>query len=336
MFRYLQTTGEFHLADTVVHERTTTYTSIPEPEARAKRIAAEAGRWLQFATDRSTMKPAVLTAKALDSTAFSVAAGAAGFAVPSKLTGVKPYQRALWQIVRDGYRTFDELETDTSTTSGIRISYGDTLLGEIQPKHVSWLRPLVPFGITLHLARVTGHEVDGRTLGVNIVVGHIGPAIAALAEALGTSGDGAQGDGAAGLAAAVAAVFPAPALPRRTSGDGAHGRLRPVLRPGIGTGTAHQTEPADPEDVVLYRSIDGTARATVAHTPVHSPTGIDWGRFGAGPTDLALAVLTAVAGADAAERHSAAFADDVIARVPYAGGVLRAARVCDWLARQPT
>ena len=340
-------TDEMRLVNTVhaltVCERTTTYAArVPEHEARARRIAAEAGRWLAFASERTRMAPQVLTAKALDSTAFSVAANASGFAVPSKLTGVKVHQRALWQIVRDGYRVYDELETDTAATEGARVSYGDVTLGEIQTKHVSWVRPLIPFGLRVYLARITGSETEGRTLGVNVVFGHVGPAIAALAEALGTSapsGDGsrgewASGDGAAGLAAAAVTVFPTPALLHRTSGDGAPGHLRLVLRPGNGTRTAHQTEATDSADVVLYRDIDGTARATVAHTPVHSPTGFDWGRLGAGPTDLALAVLTAVAGVDIAERHSATFAAEVLARLPYAGGVLRAARVRDWLARQ--
>ncbi|HEX9951372.1 MAG TPA: DUF6166 domain-containing protein [Rubricoccaceae bacterium] len=343
--QYKITTDESLLVHTVhalaVCDWTATYAArVPEHEARAKRIAAEASRWLAFATARTRLTPQVLTAKALDSVAFSVAAGAAGFAVPSKLVGVKPYQRALWTLVRDGYRVYDEFETDTATTEGVRVSYGDVLVGEVQTKHLGWVRPLVPFGLTVHLARVTGSETEGRTLGVNVVFGHIAPAIAALTEALGmaatacsgSGGEGASGDGSGGLAAA--AVFPAPALPRRTSGDGAPGRLRLILRPGIGTGTAPRTKVAGLDDIVLYRDTRGTAYATVAHVPVHSTTGIDWGRLGAGPTDLAISVLTAVASADAAESHSAAFADEVIAHLPFAGGVLRAARVRDWLARQ--
>lgn len=308
-------TGEVRPTITpVLHDRTATYTSITEPEARSKRIAAEAARWLQFATDRTTTKPAVLTAKALDSACFSVVTGAAGFAVPSKLVGVREHQRRLWQIVRDGYCPWDRLDTDTLTTDGVRVLYGDVLLGEVQSKHLGWMRPLIPFGLTVHLARITGSETEGRTLGVNVVFGHVGTAITALNSALGASGDGA---------ATRPPVFPVPALPRST-GDGASGKLSLVVPAGH----------ADPLDVVLYRDIDGTAHATVAHTPVHSPTGIDWGRLGAGPTDLALAVLTAVAGADVAERYSADFAAEVVARLPYAGGVLRAADVRRWLARQ--
>ena len=330
MYKY-KITDEVRLVHTVpalaVHDRTATYAArVPEHEARARRIAAEAGRWLQFAMARTApraLTPAALNAKALDAACFSVAVGAEGFAVPSKLTGVKPYQRALWTLVRDGYRTYDELETDTATTDGVRVSYGDVLLGEVQAKHVGWLRPLVPFGLRVHLARITGSETEGRTLGCNVVFGRVGPAIAALADALGTSGDGAHGDGTPSVAAAV---FPAPALPmHNASGDGASGRLRLVV-----SGDA-----PDPADVVLARRVDGTATASVPHVVRHSPTGLDWGRTGAGPADLALSVLTAVAGPDAAEHHYSAFAAEVVARVPYAGGVLRAARVRDWLARQP-
>ncbi|HEX8298248.1 MAG TPA: hypothetical protein VF594_03735, partial [Rubricoccaceae bacterium] len=228
--QYKITTGEVRLVPTV-HDRTATYTArAPEHEARARLIAEEARHWLAFATARSRMTPAVLTAKTLDSACFSVAAGASHFAVPSKLVGTKTHQRALWQIVRDGYRTHDELETDTATTEGVHVSYGDTPLGEIQPKHVSWLRPLVPFGLTVHLGRITGSETEGRTLGVNVVFGHVAPAIAALTEALHTSGDGAQGDGSSSTAASV---FPTPALPMRPgSGDGASGRLRLVVPVG--------------------------------------------------------------------------------------------------------
>ena len=171
----------------------------------------------------------------------------------------------------------------------------------------------------MHLARITGSETENRTLGVNVVFGHVRPAIAALSEAVGTSGDGAQGDGAS----IASAIFPTPALPRTTvnrpSGDGASVTLAAV---------------PDPADVVLFRGIDGAARATVVHIPVHSPTGFDWGRPGAGPADLALAVLTAVVDKDTAERHGAAFASEVLARIPFAGGVLRASRIRAWLARQ--
>jgi hypothetical protein len=322
MFRYTHDLGESRLADTAVHDRTATYTRVPGPEVRAKHVAAEAARWVQFATDRTTLKPAVLTVKALDSACFSVATGASGFAVPSKLVGVREHQRRLWTLVRDGYRTFDRLDVDTLTTDGVRVLYGDTPLGEVQPKHVPWVRPLVAFGLTVHLGRVTGHEVDGRTLGVNVVFGHVGPALTALTEAVGT--EAASGDGASGKASSV---FPAPALPRPHSssgdsaqGDGASGRLRLVV------------PFTDPDDIVLYRDIDGTARASVTHVVRHSPTGIEWGYSGSGPADLARSVLVALTDEATADQLYQAFKDQVVARVPFAGTVIKAADVRRWVA----
>jgi hypothetical protein len=90
---------------------------------------------------------------------------------------------------------------------------------------------------------------------------------------------------------------------------------------------------ADPDDVVLFRDIDGTARATVEHVVRHSPTGIEWGYAGSGPADLARSVLTALVGADTADRLYQVYKDDVVAHVPFAGAVLKAADVRRWVAR---
>ena len=51
---------------------------------------------------------------------------------------------------------------------------------------------------------------------------------------------------------------------------------------------------ADPDDIVLYRRIDGTAHATCEHVVRHSPTGFDrgLGSGAAGRADLVLSVLT--------------------------------------------
>ncbi len=194
--------------------------SVPAPgqtpaEVSARRVAAEAVRWLDFATGRARMRPETLLDKALASACFSVAAGASGFAVPSKLVGVREHQRRLWTLVREGYDRWERLETCTVTTEGVRVLVGDEVLGEVQPKHVPWVRPLVPFGLTVHLGRVTGHETDGHTLGVNVVFGGVGPAIVALSEALRASG---HGDVAAPVVTALAA-----------SGDGSRSDLRLVV-----------------------------------------------------------------------------------------------------------
>ena len=294
--------------------RTRVRQNIPltEPEVRVQRVAAEAARWLAFAGERTRMRPETLLAKALQSTCFSVETGASGFAVPSKLVRVSENQRRLWALVRDGYDRYGRLEVDTSTVEGVRVCVGDEVLGEVQSKHVPWVRPLLAFGLTVHLSRVTGHETDGHTLGANVVFGGVGRALAALAEALG-SGDGASGDGAAG---------------------GTPGGLRLVVP---------EPDPLGPSgDIVLWREARGTAHASVGtaegarlhHVVRHSPTGIEWGYGGSGPSDLALSVLTALAGADAAERHYRAFVAEVVSCLPRPGGVLRADRVRAWLRRQ--
>jgi hypothetical protein len=295
--------------------RTRVRQSIPltESEVRAQRVAAEATRWLAFAGERTRMRPETLLAKTLQSACFSVETGASGFAVPSKLVRVSENQRRLWALVRDGYDRYERLDVDTSTVEGVRVCVGDEVLGEVQSKHVPWVRPLVAFGLTVHLSRVTGHETEGHTLGLNVVFGGVGRALAALTEALG-SGDGASGDGAAaeGTSVGLRLVVPDPA-------------------------------PLDPsEDIVLWREARGTAHASVGtaegarlqHVVRHSPTGIEWGYGGSGPSDLALSVLTALAGADAAERHYRAFVAEVVSRLPRPGGVLRADRVRAWLRRQ--
>ena len=294
-----------------------------DSEARLIRVAAEAQRWLAFAGERSRMRPETVLAKTLQSACFSAQSGASSFAVPSKLVGVRDHQRTLWALVRDGYAGYERLAVDT-TEGGVLVWRGDEILGEVQSKHVPWVRPLVAFGLTVHLSRVTGHETEGHTLGVNIVFGGVGRALAALAEALGTSDGAASGDGAAG--------------------DGAPVNLRLVVPEALSEASSSEEAPEQMQDIVLWRDARGTARASLgtaegaplSHVVRHSPTGIEWGYGGSGPSDLALSVLTAVAGAETAERHYRALVADVITRVPRAGGLLRAERARAWLHRQET
>ena len=280
-------------------------------EIRAGRIAAEAERWLGFAGERSRMRPETVLAKAFQSACFSVQSGASNLAVPSKLVGVREHQRTLWALVRGGYEPYERLAVDT-TAEGVQVWRGDEILGSVQSKHVPWVRPLVAFGLTVHLGRVTGHETEGHTLGVNVVFGGVGRACAALAEALGSS-DGGSGD--------------------RASGDGAASGLRLVVP---------EPTPGVSDDVVLWRDAQGTAHASLGtaegaplgHVVRHSPTGIEWGYGGSGPSDLALSVLTAVVGTEAAERHYRALVAEVVARVLRPGGVMRADSVRAWVRRQ--
>ena len=320
---------------------------IAPAEVRARKVAEQASRWLAFATERTRMKPHTLAAKALTSVAFSVHHGAASLAIPSKLAGTSKRQRALWALVRDPAEPWAALAVEPMAEGLVASCEGEPL-GLVQSKHLGWVRPLVTFGLTVHLSKVTGSNYDGYTLGANVAFGHVGTALDLLLNALGRSGDGgsetAGGDGAPSSPVPVAEVSSTRVV---SSGDGAEqmanqvasgpsnvtpspSPLRLIVRPvpdAVRLG-------ADPDDVVLMRRVDGTATATVSHAVRHSPGGIEWGYGGAGPADLARSVLLALACEATAERLYEAFKADVIARVPRAGGVLRAADVRAWVAAQ--
>lgn len=309
-------------AFTSVHETATTYNgSIPPAEVHARVLARQAERWIAFASERSRMTPRVVTAKALASLAFSVQHRAHSLAVPSKLSGTREHQRTLWTLVREGYGAYEPLALDTVSTDGVAVRLDDCPLGQVQPKHVPWVRPLVAFGLKLYLSGITGSQTQGYTLGVNVVVGHVGEALGRLQEALGTSvrhgGDGLSGDGQGS---------PLPVLGVVTSSEP---RTCPVAVPCLPL----ETLPG-PLDVVLYRTAEGRAVATLDHIIKHSPTGIEWGYAGSGPADLALSILARVAGMDVAGRHYHAFLHEVVSALPYDGGLVQAADVQVWLAAQ--
>jgi hypothetical protein len=64
----------------------------------------------------------------------------------------------------------------------------------------------------------------------------------------------------------------------------------------------------------------------------HSPTGMEWGYGGSGPTDTAINVLALVVPTREAVRLSHAFKDEFIATIPRDGGELRMAEVRQWVA----
>ena len=163
---------------------------IPSAEVRARRLAREAEAFIALAVERTRMRPHTVVRKALDSLAFSASKGAASFAVPTKLVGVGEHQRALWRLVRERVSPWASLALSVER-DGLVASHDGERLGRLQPKHDGWVRPLVPFGLTLHLARVTGSDYDGYTLGCNVVLGHVGAAVGRLRDALGASGPAA-------------------------------------------------------------------------------------------------------------------------------------------------
>ena len=311
--------------------RTPAGTRIPADEVRARRVAREAERWLAFALGRTRMRPRTLTAKALSACAFSVHHGTRGLAVPSKLVGTSWHQGLLGELAR---------ETKTASGTGapwhpldlnadggrVVASHRGRPLGEVQRKHVPWVLPLVPFGLGLRLTRVTGTGGTGARgravrLGCNVAFVGVGETLAAVADGLAvTSGDSAAGTPETGLRLVV------------PTGDPAEGSVAddpPVVR----VLPEAESLTGESDDVVLWRTLEGVAHASVPHVVRHSPTGIEWGYLGSGPSDLALSVLSALAGGRAARALYQRFKAEVVARVPEEGGVLRAAEVRAWVER---
>ncbi len=310
---------------------------VPAAEVRATTIADQAHRWLAFATESTRMRPRTLTSKAFAATAFSVHHGASSLAIPSKLIGTSKHQAALWTLVREPAEPWAVLDLEDAG-SVLEASFDGQILGNVQSKH-SWIRPLLAYGLTVHLSHVTGSDYEAYTLGVNVVFGHAGTALdrlqADLEAATTPSGDGAT---------TRPEIAPKPALTVvRAPGDGAspatlHGAIAASEAPSsMRLVVRHEAEvlsSTDPLDVVLYRSVEGAPRATCDHVRRHSDA-LDWGRVGSGPSDLALSVLSRICGLEVADRLYGAFALEVVAAVPYAGGVLLADDVRAWV-EQPT
>ena len=312
-----------------IHTRTDVLTSagthIPAADVHARRIAREAERWLALASERTRMRPDTLTAKALDACAFSVHRRASSLAVPSKLTGTSRHQPRLRTLAGDGVR-WAALDLD-AVEDGLVARHEGAPLGLVQSKHLGWVRPLVPFGLTAYLARVTGAEGTrrGYRLGCNVAFGHVGEAVRRLAE----SADGVGGDGAPTAPTVVGRSPLRLVVPGEARAEPADG---PAV--GIPVRPEYHALTGDAEDVVLWRTAEGVAHASVPHAARHSPTGIEWGYGGSGPADLALSVLLALADQQTAEALYQQFKREVVASVPEDGGVLRAADVRAWVDAQ--
>ena len=293
-------------------------THIPAADIHARQIARQAERWLTLATERTRMKPGTLTQKALGACAFSVHKRASSLAVPSKLTGTSRHQLKLRALVNTPEARWAALNLD-AVEDGLLVRHDGAPLGLVQSKHLGWVRPLVPFGLTVYLARVTGTGAASRSyrLGCNVAFGHVGEALRRLAS-------GASGGDGAPTAPFVDARSP---LRLVVPGEVRHEPIGVPVRP------EYQALTGDAEDVVLWRTLEGEAHASVPHAVRHSPTGVEWGYGGSGPADLALSVLLALTDEQAANALYHRFKHEVVASVPEAGGVLRAADVRRWVER---
>ncbi len=291
-------------------------TLIPEADVRARQIARQARSWRAFAGDRSRMQPDTLDTKAFDACAFSVHHRASSFAVPSKLVGTSRHQAALRALSADPDATWLALDLD-ARGDHLVVSHNSRVLGRVQPKHLGWVRPLVAFGLAVYLSRVTGRGERGYRLGCNVAFGHVGDALARRSDA------SHGGDGAPSVHSPLRLVVP----------DESRARTAPARVPVL---PEHASLKGDPDDIVLWRTLEGEAHASVPHVARHSPTGIEWGYGGSGPADLARSILFALADEPTADALYQPFKHEVIGRVPPAGGVLRAADVRKWVEHART
>ena len=62
-----------------------------------------------------------------------------------------------------------------------------------------------------------------------------------------------------------------------------------------------------------------------------SPTGHEWGYYGSGPAQLALAILMTITDSDEASRRYEAFKNSVVARIATDSWTLTTAQVEEWL-----
>ena len=303
--------GDFH---------TEAGTRIPAAEVRARRIACEAERWRAYAAERTRMRPNTLIDKALGACAFSVHHGTQSLAVPSKLVGTSRHQTALREIARDTGAPWEPLDLDV-TPDEILVFYRGELVGEVQPKHAGWVRPLLPFGLVVRLTRVTGG--DGYRLGCNVAFTGVGEALRRLADAASDpGGDGVPTASSVDARSSLRLVVPSEV------------RREPVGTPAeVPVLPEYEALTGDPEDVVLWRTFEGDAHASVPHVVRHSPSGIEWGYGGSGPADLALSVLLALTDEPTANALYQRFKHEVVTAVPEEGGVLRASDVRRWIER---
>jgi len=114
------------------------------------------------------------------------------------------------------------------------------------------------------------------------------------------------------------------------------GRCMDLTPAKVFNGPCEQTmrtlAPGADMDIRLWRDPSGQALVNIPQSLVlHSPTGFEWGYGGSGPADLALNILNLYVKPPEAWRLHQAFKQEVIARMPREGGIIRAGQVKAWI-----
>lgn len=156
-----------------------TYTDIFTVPAISKTslVSRQAIQWARHALKSSDLDEAFVWKKAVESIRFTGDVRARSLAIPSKLYGTLMRQKTLATLadlrpVR-GHRLGITEESDR-----LVVSFADVVIGEIQPMHRDWLRPLLKIGATAHLLAVTGTDADWKYLGCNIAIAGLQQALA--------------------------------------------------------------------------------------------------------------------------------------------------------------
>lgn len=152
----------------------------PTPEtAHAVHLFTDAGLWLAHALRTARMRPDTVRQKALDALAFSFEFRARSVAIPTKLAGTSRHQDALVQVneIRPlvGHRLTAEDDGDA-----LVVRFEDLTLGHVQDKHVPWLRPLLPYGATIHYLCVSGTNRTEGFYGLNVAIANVAVALRRL------------------------------------------------------------------------------------------------------------------------------------------------------------
>lgn len=143
-------------------------------------LTDQAAAWADHVLATDSLPPAYVDRKALDAVAFSLAHGLRDLSVPSKLVGTSRHPHAVEALALDDQRPVEARPRLTvSHAAGlavyaVRSDRSLQPVGRVQPKHATWLTPLLARGAALHLHQVTGLGRRARglptTLGVNVRV----------------------------------------------------------------------------------------------------------------------------------------------------------------------
>lgn len=88
--------------------------------------------------------------------------------------------------------------------------------------------------------------------------------------------------------------------------------------------------------VITEKTAGGLERRPLKHLVLHSPDGFEWGYYGSGPADLALAILADVFGEDRAkaELYHQPFKEAFVAKFAKESWTLEEAVIVKWLLGQ--